>query len=323
MRTVQRTPDRALLRDAAAIAAAMIAVGASFGAIAIAYGLPTWVPFLMSTVVFAGGAQFLAVGLIAAGNPIAAVLAGLLLNARHLPFGLAVSETIGPRWRNRLIGSHLMTDEVVAFTLAEPDPARRRRTYWLIGVTLFTSWNLGTALGVLLGGITGDPATLGLDAAFPAGLIALIMPSLRDRRTRVVALSGAAIAVALTPVLPTGLPVLCALLGLLTLIHPRHRLRATVPIPTASDPMAPIPAASDPAASDLAALFSAASDPVAPIPVGSDPAAPSPAASDPVAPIPAASDPAAPSPAASDPVAPAPGRTENGRASSQGQEETC
>ena len=66
----------------------------------------------MSTVVFAGGAQFLAVGLIAAGNPIAAVFAGLLLNARHLPFGLAVSETVGPRWRDRLIGSHLMTDEV-------------------------------------------------------------------------------------------------------------------------------------------------------------------------------------------------------------------
>ena len=224
MRTVQRTaPDRALLRDAAAIAAAMIAVGASFGAITVAYGLPLWVPFLMSSVVFAGGAQFLAVGLIAAGNPIAAVLAGLLLNARHLPFGLAVSSTVGPRWRDRLIGSHLMTDEVVAFTLAEDDPVRRRRTYWLIGVTLFTSWNLGTALGVLLGGAAGDPGTLGLDAAFPAGLIALILPSLRDRDTRLVALSGAAVAVLLTPVLPAGLPVLCALLGLFALFAPRRR----------------------------------------------------------------------------------------------------
>jgi 4-azaleucine resistance transporter AzlC len=224
MRTAKRTgPDRALLRDAAAIAAAMIAVGASFGAITIAYGLPTWVPFLMSTVVFAGGAQFLAVGLIAAGNPIAAVLAGLLLNARHLPFGLAVSATVGSRWRDRIIGSHLMTDEVVAFTLAEKDPARRRRTYWLIGVTLFTSWNAGTAVGVLLGGATGDPAALGLDAAFPAGLIALILPSLRDRDTRLVALTGAAVAVLLTPVLPAGLPVLCALLGLSVLFRPRRR----------------------------------------------------------------------------------------------------
>jgi predicted branched-subunit amino acid permease len=63
------------------------------------------------------GPQFLAVGLIAAGNPLAAVLAGLLLNARHLPFGLAVSSAIGPRTLDRLVGSHLMTDEVVAFTL--------------------------------------------------------------------------------------------------------------------------------------------------------------------------------------------------------------
>jgi 4-azaleucine resistance transporter AzlC len=223
MRTPDRTPDRALLRDAAAIAAAMIAVGASFGAITIAYGLPTWVPFLMSTTVFAGGAQFLAVGLIAAGNPLAAIFAGLLLNARHLPFGLAVAGTVGTRWRDRLLGSHLLTDEVVAFTLAEPDPARRRRVYWLIGGTLFTSWNLGTALGVWLGDATGDAASLGLDAAFPAGLIALILPSLRDRETRLVALTGAALAVLLTPVLPAGLPVLCALLGLGVLFLPRRR----------------------------------------------------------------------------------------------------
>jgi 4-azaleucine resistance transporter AzlC len=223
VRTISRTIDRGLLRDAAAIAAAMVAVGGSFGAIAIGYGLPVWVPFLMSTVVFAGGAQFLAVGLIAAGNPIAAVLAGLLLNARHLPFGLAVSSTIGPRRRNQILGSHLMTDEVVAFTLREPDPARRRRTYWLIGVTLFTSWNAGTALGVLLGGAVGNTDTLGLDAAFPAGLIALILPSLRDPATRAVALTGAALAVLLTPVLPAGLPVLAALLGLLVLFVPRWR----------------------------------------------------------------------------------------------------
>jgi 4-azaleucine resistance transporter AzlC len=223
MRTVQRTGDRALRRDAATIAAAMIAVGGSFGAITIAYGLPLWVPLLMSTVVFAGGAQFLAVGLLAAGNPLAAVLAGLLLNARHIPFGLTVAEAVGPRKRDRLIGSHLMTDEVVAFTLAEADPVRRRRVYWLIGITLFTSWNVGTALGVLLGGVTGDPDTLGLDAAFPAALIALIMPSLRDGATRTVALTGAAIAVLLTPVLPAGLPVMCALLGLLTLLRPRRK----------------------------------------------------------------------------------------------------
>jgi predicted branched-subunit amino acid permease len=113
-----------------------------------------------------------------------------------------------------------LTDEVVAFTLAEKDPARRRRTYWLIGLTLFSTWNAGTALGVWLSGATGDPNAFGLDAAFPAGLIALLMPSLRDRGTRLSALCGAALAVLLTPVLPAGLSVLCALAGLIVLFRP-------------------------------------------------------------------------------------------------------
>ena len=245
MRSFLRTLDRSLIRDAAAISAAMIAVGASFGAIAIATGLPTWVPFLMSSVVFAGGAQFMAVGLLAAGNPIAAVLAGLLLNARHLPFGLAVSRTIGPRRWHRLLGSHLMTDEVVAFTLAQDDPHRRRRTYWVIGVVLFTSWNLGTLVGVLVGSAAGDPGTLGLDAAFPAGLIALILPSLRDADTRRVALVGAAIAVLCTPVLPAGLPVLSAMLGLLALFAPRRRKPAEPAGPAASAEPAGAPGTDD------------------------------------------------------------------------------
>ncbi len=218
-----RTPQRTLLRDAATIGAAMVAIGASFGAIAIASGLPWWVPSLMSTIVFAGGAQFIAIGLLAAGNPFAAVLAGLLLNARHLPFGLAVAGALGPRLVERLVGSHLMTDEVVAFTLREPDPARRRRTYWTIGLTLFTTWNIGTVLGVLLGTVAADPAALGLDAAFPAGLIALIWPALGDRDTRNVALAGAALAVVATPLLPAGLPVMLALLGLGVLLLTRRR----------------------------------------------------------------------------------------------------
>jgi 4-azaleucine resistance transporter AzlC len=264
MGTLYRT--RAQLRDIGALAAASLAVGASFGAIAIAYGLPAWVPVVMSVLIFAGGAQFLAVGLLAAGNPVAAVLAGLLLNARHLPFGLAVADTIGTRWRDRLVGSHLMTDETVAFALAESDPAARRRVYWLVGGSLFVAWNTGVLLGVLLGGATGDPDALGLDAAFPAGLIALILQSLRDRETRLVALTGAALAVLLTPVLPAGLPVMCALLGLLVLLRPTARNHPTPaaapPEPTAdSGPTAarsPEPAAGN---RPTAAPESAAADP--------------------------------------------------------------
>ncbi|MGK5674210.1 AzlC family ABC transporter permease [Micromonospora sp. URMC 106] len=213
MRTLQRTGDAAATRDVAALGAAMVAVGASFGAVAVAAGLPAWATVAMSLLVFAGGAQFMAVGLVAAGSPLAAVLAGLLLNARHLPFGLALADSMGrPPWR-RLLGSHLMTDEATAFALARPAGAARRRAFWLAGTVLFLTWNLGTVLGVLAGGAVGDPAAFGLDAAFPAGLIAMLLPSLRDRDTRRMALAGAVLAVLATPLLPAGLPVLLALAG--------------------------------------------------------------------------------------------------------------
>jgi 4-azaleucine resistance transporter AzlC len=209
-----RTFDRGLVRDVAAICVAVGFVGVSYGAIAIGYGVPAWAVIAMSVLVFAGGAQFMAAGMLAAGNPVAAVLGGLLLNARHFPFGLAVADLLGgARWR-RLLGSHVMVDEAVAFATAQADPVRRRHAYWLTGVGIFLLWNTGTVLGVLLGGAVGDPAVLGLDAAFPAGLIALILPSLRAPDARRVALVGAAVAVLATPWLPAGLPVLCALIGL-------------------------------------------------------------------------------------------------------------
>src|SRR5512139_538533 len=126
------------------MAAGVCAIGASFGAIAIGAGLPGWMPSAMSVLVFAGGAQFLAVGVVAAGGgPVAAVLGGLLLNARHVPFGLAIGDVLGPRLAARLAGSHLMVDESVAFAIAQPDPPRRRAAFWSSGIALFVAWNLG------------------------------------------------------------------------------------------------------------------------------------------------------------------------------------
>lgn len=220
-RSTWRTPDRPLLRDVGAIAIGSAVTGASFGAIAVTSGLAWWVPVLMSLVVFAGGAQFMAVGVVAAGGgPVAAVIAGLVLNARHLPFGLAVGDVLGRGWLARLVGSHLMVDESVAFALAQRDPARARTAYWTCGAALFLAWNLGVGVGVLAGQAVGDPHTFGLDAAFPAALLALVLPALRDRATVRAALVGAAVALAATPILPAGLPVLLALVGLLAAGRP-------------------------------------------------------------------------------------------------------
>jgi 4-azaleucine resistance transporter AzlC len=204
-----------LARDIALVCLADGIVGASFGAITVASGFPFWLPMLLSVVVFAGASQFMFVAIIAAGgSPLAALVAGLLVNARHLPFGLAIGDVIGRGALCRVIGSHLMIDESVAFAMAQRDPQRRRAAYWGCGAALFVCWNAGVLAGALGGEVISDTDTFGMDAAFPAVLLALIVPALRERTTRMAAIVGAAIAVALGPVLPAGLPVLLALTAL-------------------------------------------------------------------------------------------------------------
>ena len=202
MRSFWRTLDRHTLRDIALVCLANAIVGASFGAITVSGGLPPWVPITMSVLIFAGG------------SPAAAVLAGLVLNARHLPYGFAVADVAGGKWWTRLLGAHLILDESVAFTLRQHERRRRRVTFWTSGLTLFACWNAAVVLGVVAGAVMRNTGALGLDAAFPTVLLALVLPFLADRGTRNAALAGAVIAVAVTPFLPAGLPVLLALAGL-------------------------------------------------------------------------------------------------------------
>jgi predicted branched-subunit amino acid permease len=261
-----------LARDVALVCLADGLVGLSFGATAVAGGLAWWVPVAMSVLVFAGGSQIAAVGVVlAGGSPFAAVAAGAVLNTRLFPYGLAVADVVRPmggsdparddasdrgaagacgaagtvgtagagpairQWLIRLLGAQVITDESVAFALRQTDPARRRAAFWTCGLALFGAWNVAVLLGVLAGSVVRNTNAFGLDATFPAVLIALALPALAELRTRVSAGTGAVIAVALTPVLPAGLPVLAALAGLATGWRPRRRTTEQA-APTAAGP---------------------------------------------------------------------------------------
>ncbi len=208
-----------MLRDIALACLAVWVIGLSYGAIAVASGFPVWFPAAQGALVLAGASEFLFIGIVAAGgNPIAAALAGLLVNARHLPYGLALPDVIGQGrgWR-RLLGSHVMNDESVVFALAQDDLPRKRAAYWACGLGVLICWPGGAVLGALAGSFLRDPNAFGLDATFPAVILALIVPALRDRVTALAAVTGAVIALATTPFLPPGLPVLLALGGVLVL----------------------------------------------------------------------------------------------------------
>jgi 4-azaleucine resistance transporter AzlC len=213
--------DRELARDLALVWLADALVGLSFGAVTVSSGLPLWLPMLLSVLVFAGAAQFMFVGLVVSGgNPIAAVAAGLLINARHVPFGFAVADLLGSTWARRLLGTHLMIDEAVAFALAQQERERRKLAYWACGIGLFVTWNLGVAIGALVGTVVSDTDSLGLDAAFPAVLLALVLPALHDPGTRRAVAVGVAVALVSAPFLPAGLPVLLGLVGVVAWRNP-------------------------------------------------------------------------------------------------------
>jgi predicted branched-subunit amino acid permease len=213
--------NAALLRDIGLVGLADGIVGVSFGAAAVAGGLPWWVPVALSVLVFAGGSQIAAVGVVlAGGSPFAAVAAGAVLNTRLFPYGLAVADVVTSeygavrRWLIRVIGTHLITDEAVAFALRQDGRSRRRAAFWTCGVALFVIWNVSVLLGVALGSALHDTNAFGLDSTFPAVMLALALPTLTSRTIKVAAGTGAVIAVALTPLLPAGLPLLAALAGL-------------------------------------------------------------------------------------------------------------
>ena len=221
MGSIRRTLEGSVRRDIALTCLAVLFIGLSYGAIAVASGLPLWLPVVQSVFVVAGASEFGFVGIVAAGgNPVAAALAGLLVNARHLPYGLALPDVLGSGWR-RILGAHVMNDESVVFALAQDDLPRKRAAFWACGLGVLICWPGGAILGALIGTAVHDTNALGLDAMFPAVILALIVPALRDPPTRRAALAAAAIALAATPWLPPGLPVLMGLAGLL-LVIPRR-----------------------------------------------------------------------------------------------------
>lgn len=203
-------------RDGRPYAGASFVLALSFGVVAVAAGFPEPAAVVMSAIVFAGSAQFAALGILAAGGGVgAAVVAASLMNARFLPMGLAVGPSLrGGRARRALEGQAVVDS---SWAMAARGDGRFDRGY-LFGHTgvQYVAWVAGTVTGVVLPGL--DARALGLDAVFPAFFLVLLAGELRDRRRVLVALAAGLVALALVPLVPAGVPVLlagtAALLGL-------------------------------------------------------------------------------------------------------------
>ena len=204
-----RERRRAGIRRGVTFGIAVFAISISFGVLARPLMGPV-APIVMSIFVFSGSAQFGALAvLLAGGGAGAAIVAGVLLNARYLAMGLALAPSLPGRPLSR--AAFAMTTVDASWASASRgdgsfDP------WYMVGVSIpqYAGWVLGTAVGVLIGPVLGDPKALGLDALFPAFFIALLFAEVRGRRRVAAAGGGAGIALALTPIVPAGLPILAA-----------------------------------------------------------------------------------------------------------------
>jgi 4-azaleucine resistance transporter AzlC len=208
-------------RVAAPFLPAAFVLGASFGVLALASGFSAAAAVVMSATTFAGSAQVATVSLLGTGGSIAAaVVAALLLNTRYAPIGMTIARTFRGGVPRRFVESQLVVDE--SWALAGGGGERFDRGVFLgVAVGLWFAWVGGTAVGTGLGGIVDDTSAFGLDGAFAALFLALLLSQLKSRRAVAAALAGAAIAAVLVPFTPPGVPIIAATAGVLVGVRRR------------------------------------------------------------------------------------------------------
>lgn len=206
---------RSIAGQVAAFTSVAFAFGVTFGVTAAGVGMSV-AETLGISFMFAGAAQFTVIAIVMAGGPVsAAVAAAMLLNARFGLLALAVAHRIWMPMGRRFVAAVVLGDPPVVMALAERDPRRRESVYWTTALVTAAGWLAGTVLGAVVEGGIGDPQAIGLDAALPALMLAILGQHFRDRLNLLAAACGAVIGVSLVPVAPAGLPVLAGGLGAL------------------------------------------------------------------------------------------------------------
>ncbi|MBA2299826.1 MAG: AzlC family ABC transporter permease [Chloroflexi bacterium] len=191
---------RRLLIEALGIAVSAVGFGFVYGLSAREAGFSPIEAVVMSLIVFAGAAQFAAVGYVASGLAWpGVVLLTFLLNARHLLYSAALAPWLRdvPFWRRAVI-AHLLTDEAFALSIGHFRRVGRtdERGYWIAAIaSTFIPWNLATLAGALLGAQIPDPARFGIDIIFPAAMIGLAVGLVTGRRELVAGIVGAGVGV--------------------------------------------------------------------------------------------------------------------------------
>ena len=198
-------------RDSLSVSFTVGAYGVAFGAAAVANGFSVLQSCLLSLLTFSGASQFAVVGVIGAGgSAISAIATASLLGIRNGLYGVLMAPILKVRGFKRIVAAHVTIDESTGVSLSqEPRGIQAMREgFWLTGFGVFLFWNLFTLAGALGAKAMGDPSAWGLDAAVPAAFLGLVWPRLKSSTDKTLAVVAAFFAIATTPFLPAGLPII-------------------------------------------------------------------------------------------------------------------
>lgn len=195
-----RASRRRLVLDSLGIVASASGFGLVYGLTARTAGFSPIEVGAMGIFVFAGAAQFAAVGYVLGGfSWVGVVLLTAFINARHFLYSAALAPYLAGRpLAVRALLAHFLTDEAFALALSHFRRIGRGDMpgYWWAAIAAtFIPWNLSTLAGVVLGGQIPEPERLGLDVIFPAAMAGLAVGLVTGRRELVAAIVGAVSAV--------------------------------------------------------------------------------------------------------------------------------
>ncbi len=189
----------------------MGAYGTAFGAAAVANGFSLVQTCLLSLLTFSGASQFAVIGVLGAGGgALSGIATASLLGIRNGVYGVIMAPRLKVKGFKRIIAAQITIDESTAVALGQEVRGEKamRQGFWLTGFGVFLFWNLFTLAGALGAQAMGDIRAWGLDSAVPAAFLGLVWPRLKTNRDRVLAVGCMVFALAMTPILPAGLPII-------------------------------------------------------------------------------------------------------------------
>ena len=207
--------NRATLSKSLSVSIAVGAYGTAFGAAAVAAGFTVSQASLLSLLTFTGASQFAVIGVLGAGGTaLTGIATASLLGFRNAIYSMIAKPILKVHGVKKIIATQITIDESIAVSTAEEvrGPEAMKHGFWLTGIGVFVFWNLFTLAGALGAQAIGDPAAWGLDAAVPAAFLGLVWPRLKSKDDYVLAISAAALALALTPIVAAGLPIIATAL---------------------------------------------------------------------------------------------------------------